>query len=350
MTPRDPISTPMVEATNRALSSADPFKTGVPKPRRLDGGPIVREREPVAPKPVAKQAETPSLTHEIDANEAKSDVPQRSTADLEAEKPKRGRKPKAALEDIKEPEFVNPIEESRSVEGLPSYRCEFAGRDIFVGWPFYKFTNPVTAAVNVALALDFGRDKIRFDMAIGDAKIEHSRNRLAHNFLGTDAKWFLMMDDDIIPSIGRPNWFKTWVPDARNKQERPLQRHVLHRLIGANKTLVGAAYFGRKDGAPIMCSDVRLGPRARVHEDAIVPVDWVGTGCMLIHRKVFDDIREKFGDSLKINVPDYEYDYFRPFDSAHGEDVSFCMRAKQAGHQPHVDLGLPVYHVGFKTY
>jgi hypothetical protein len=187
-------------------------------------------------------------------------------------------------------------------------------------------------------------------MAIGDAKIEHARNRLAHKFLETDAKWLLMMDDDIIPSIGRPNWFRYWVQGARQILDLPLQRHVLHRLVGAGKTLVGASYFGRQEGGALMCSDQNLASRARTYEDAVVPVEWVGTGCMLIHRKVFDDIRAKFGDSLKINVPDYDYDYFRPFDSARGEDVSFCLRAKDAGHQPHLDLGLPVFHVGYKTY
>jgi len=125
---------------------------------------------------------------------------------------------------------------------------------------------------------------------------------------------------------------------------------VLHRLVGAGKTLVGAAYFGRQEGGALMCSDNSLYNRAKAYEDAVVPVEWVGTGCMLIHRKVFDDIRAKFGDSLKINVPDYEYDYFRPFDSARGEDVSFCIRAKEAGHQPHLDLGLPVFHVGYRCY
>jgi hypothetical protein len=322
---------------------------------RIDGQAVVAERELVLVEETAsKSTETPSLIPENASYEAKSDVPQADEpvfhANFEPEKPKRGRKPKAAMADAIPPEIHNPIIETRSVEGLPSYRCEFAGRDIFVGWPWYKASNPVTAAVNVALALDFGRDKIRFDMAIGDAKIEHARNRLAHKFLETDAKWLLMIDDDIIPSIGRPSWFKYWVQGARNLDDYPLQRHVLHRLIGAGKDLVGAAYFGRQEGGAIMCSDQTLAPRAKVYDDAIVPIDWVGTGCMLIHRKVFTSIREKFGDTLKIDVPDYDYDYFRPFDSARGEDVSFCIRAKDAGHQPHIDLGLPVFHVGFKCY
>ncbi len=244
----------------------------------------------------------------------------------------------------------NPIVETRSQEGLPSYRCEFEGRDIFVGFPCYKTTNPVTAFALIAMALDFGRDKIRFDMAIGDSKIEHARNRLAHKFLETDAKWLLMLDDDIIPCIGRPEWSKYWVQNLRGVPDLPLKRHVLHRLMGAGKTLVGASYFGRQEGGALMASDQSLAPRARAYDDAVVEVDWVATGCMLVHRSVFEDIREKFGDDLKIKVPDYNYDYFRPFDSAHGEDVSFCKRAKQAGHQPHLDLGLPVAHLGYKTY
>ena len=334
---RDPISTPMVEVTARAMSSSDPFSTGIPRPQRIDGGKVVTTREPV-PEEIAEE-EPPAAPQE--------DV--KPEPEPEPEKPKRGRKQKAMSESAA-PFTQNPIHESRSAEGLPSYRCEFAGRDIFVGWPWYKSSNPVTAAVNIALALDFGRDKIRFDMAIGDSKIEHARNRLAHKFLETDAKWLLMMDDDIIPSIGRPAWFRYWVHGARQLPDLPLQRHVLHRLMGSGKTLTGAAYFGRQEGGALMASDQTLAPRAKTYDDAVVPVDWIGTGCMLVHRSVFDAIREKFGDSLKIDVPDYTYDYFRPFDSAHGEDVSFCKRAKQAGHQPHLDLGLPVFHVGYKTY
>lgn len=338
--PQDPISTPMVERTNRALESFDPFQTPIPAPRRLDGQSV----QPVVGLviPANSQELKPEQQTEEEI-EIKDVVPK------EVEKPKRGRKPKA-LAETPAPVFVNPIHESRSTEGLPSYRCEFAGRDIFVGWPWYKFSNPVTAACQVAMALDFGRDKIRFDMAIGDSKIEHARNRLAHKFLETDAKWLMMIDDDIIPCIGRPAWFRYWVQAARSLADLPLQRHVLHRMIGAGKTLVGASYFGRQEGGALMAADQTLAPRARAYEDKVVEVDWVGTGCILIHRKVLEDIRAKFGDTLKIDVPDYDYDYFRPFDSAHGEDVSFCKRAKEAGHQPHLDLGLPVFHVGYRCY
>jgi hypothetical protein len=330
----DPISTPMQERTMKAVDSPNPFMTPTPPPRRLDGKPVA----PVVPI----VANVPEPTPEPE--------PVQEVVQPEPEKPKRGRKAKQALEEVEAPIVQNPIIESRTKEGLPSYRCEFAGRDIFVGWPFYRSTNPVTAATQLAFALDFGRDKIRFDMCIGDAIIGHSRNRLAHKFLETDAKWFLMIDDDIIPSIGRPAWFRYWVQGARTLPDLPLQRHGIHRLIGAGKTLVGGAYFGRQEGGALMCSDNSLYSRAKSYEDAVVPVDWVGTGFMLIHRKVFDDIKQKYGNELKISVPDYEIDYFRQIDGSKGEDVSFCLRAKNAGHQPYIDLGLPIFHVGAKTY
>jgi hypothetical protein len=345
----------MENVTIAALESPDPFSSSIPAPQRIDGKPVVAERLPIT-EPEQKPEPEPEI--EYPKGDSLADGPvvpdevilEHEILGVPKTAVKRGRKPKSAMAEATAPEVQNPIIESRSTEGLPSYRCEFAGRDIFVGWPWYKSSNPVTAAVNVAMALDFGRDKIRFDMAIGDAKIEHARNRLAHKFLETDAKWLLMIDDDIIPSIGRPAWFKYWVQGARGIHDTPLQRHVLHRLIGAGKDLIGAAYFGRQEGGAIMCSDQSLAPRARTYEDAVIPLDWVGTGCMLIHRKVFAGIRDKFGDALKIDVPDYDYDYFRPFDSARGEDVSFCLRAKDSGYQPHVDLGLPVFHVGYKTY
>ena len=340
----DPVSTPMQERTNRALESPNPFMTPVGPTRRLDGQPVepvqsffTAQPMPTAPEPEEEEYddEGPDVAIEDAVNpvfpEAPKEIP-------------------PSLDNLEDPVVQNPIHESRSVAGLPSYRCEFAGRDIFVGFPCYKTTNPVTAFALIAMALDFGRDKIRFDMAIGDSKIEHARNRLAHKFLETDAKWMMMIDDDIIPCIGRPEWSRYWVQNVRGLADLPLQRHVLHRLIGAGKTLVGASYFGRQEGGALMASDQSLAPRARVYEDKVVEVDWVATGCILIHRKVFEDIRAKFGDELKIDVPDYDFDYFRPFDSAHGEDVSFCKRAKQAGHQPHLDLGLPVSHLGYKTY
>ncbi len=240
------------------------------------------------------------------------------------------------------------ITESRR-DGMPSYRTEFAGRDIMVGFPCYKTTNPVTAFAMIAMALDFGRDKIRFDMSIGDSMVYHSRNRLVEKFLQTDAKYLLMVDDDIIPCIGRPAWMRSTVQSAQNVPDLPLQRHIIHRLLNSGKTLIGGAYFGRQEGGKLMCSDQTLAVPAKQYDDTIAPVNWIGTGCLLIHRSVFDDIKKKYPELATAN-PDAPFDYFMPMTGHIGEDVAFCYRAKEAGHMPHIDLGTPVFHVGFKTY
>lgn len=324
---------PDEKITMNALDSADPFSRPGRKAQPLN------QHIPKGPKR--------DFSHYDDPQEVKKPEVKKPEVKEEPKVQKRGRKPKQEVEKVEQ--YNNPIVESRNQEGMPSYRCEFAGRDIFVGFPCYKTTNPVTAFALIAMALDFGKDKIRFDMSIGDAMIYHSRNKIAQKFLETDAKWLLMIDDDIIPCIGRPNWMKSTVPSARNMNDAPLQRHALQRLIGANKTLIGGAYFGRQEGAPLMCSDRSLEPKARAYQDEVAPVDWVATGCMLVHRKVFQDIEEKYPE-LKSPIPNGEFDYFHPINSATGEDVSFCKRAKESGHQPYIDLGLPVFHVGYKVY
>lgn len=324
---------PDEKITMNALDSADPFSRPGRKTQPLN------QHIPKGPKR--------DFSHYDDPQEVKKPEVKKEVVEEEPKAQKRGRKPKQEVE--KAEEYNNPIIESRNQDGMPSYRCEFAGRDVFVGFPCYKTTNPVTAFALIAMALDFGKDKIRFDMSIGDAMIYHSRNKIAQKFLETDAKWLLMIDDDIIPCIGRPNWMKSTVPNARNMNDAPLQRHALQRLIGANKTLIGGAYFGRQEGAPLMCSDRSLEPKARAYQDEVAPVDWVATGCMLVHRKVFQDIEEKYPE-LKSPIANGEFDYFHPINSATGEDVSFCKRAKESGHQPYIDLGLPVFHVGYKVY
>jgi len=338
----EPKISPMERRTLSALDSANPFLTPVRPPQTLDGRPVSKMPDP-DPDPIEQRDREGDDMIDI-AIESKE---------------RRRRRPKAVFEEIKEPEpadvtvpvqttetveeptlFTNPITESHDQNGMPSYRCEFAGRDIFVGLPWYTTSNPVTTMALVAMALDFGKDRIRFD-CVTNTEIHVARNMIAKKFLETDAKWLFMLDHDIIPSIGRAAWYKSWVESTRTMLDQPLLRHVLHRLMGAGKRLVGAAYFGRQEGARLMCSDQSLVADARAFSDKVAPVDWIGAGCIMIHRKVFKDI-----DATQ---PEVKGDYFLPTTGA-SEDIAFCRRAKKAGHQCHIDLGVPVKHLGYKTY
>jgi hypothetical protein len=313
--------------TAKALENVDPFA------RNGRSAPLLNQNR-------AKQ--------QRDFSKYDEPAPAKTTA-APKEETKRGRKPKKEkpLDEIQKPTAVDVeplIVDSRSTEGMPSYRCEFGGRDIFVGFLSYKFTNPVTTMALTALALDFGRDKIRFDLECGNSMIPQARNNLAAKFLETDAKYLFMLDDDIIPCIGRPSWMQAWVPAARQINERALQRHVLSRLVNANKSIIGAAYFERRESESpkIVCSEQKLTPRAKAYEDAIEEVQWIGTGAMLVHRKVFEDIAK--------NEAGLNGAFFHPLNGLAGEDVSFCARAKAAGHPIYIDLGIPTFHVGNKTY
>jgi hypothetical protein len=244
-------------------------------------------------------------------------------------------------EEIKEKVHDNvtlqsPIVESRSSEGLPSYRTEFAGRDIFVGFSSSKATNPITALALISIALDFGRDKIRFDVSTDENNFYKSRNELAQKFLETDAKWLLLLDNNVIPSIGRPAWAKANIGAARHFHDSHLQKHIVHRLIGAGKTLVGGACFLGQDSTTIDCSNKNLGVKAKSCSDGVTQVDWIGSGCLLIHRKVFMDIKTRY--------PDLNQGPFYP------DDISFCKRAKECGHDAYIDLGIPVFNVGIKAF
>jgi hypothetical protein len=262
-----------------------------------------------------------------------------------------------ASPDIKSSYSIQPTEEMNRLREEIAWlksnpgiqRPEWEGRDLFVAFPCYKTTNPVTAWCLLALALDLGQDKVRFDMELGDAMIYHARNRLAEKFLATEANWMLMIDDDIIPPVGRPGFTRSVCRLPATVQEQVLQRHVVHRLMGHKKTLVGGAYFGRQQAGQLMASCLEYSSAAKAATDMVVPCDWVGTGCLLIHRSVFDAIKQKFPD-LAPSQPGQPFDYFRPIGQGIGEDISFCSRARQSGHMPHIDLGLQCYHVGYQCY
>lgn len=77
------------------------------------------------------------------------------------------------------------------------------------------------------------------------------------------------------------------------------------------------------------------------------PTEWVGTGCMLVHRDVFLEMQKNFPHLKPSAIKPY-WDYFKPGEvDGEGEDVAFCRRAKESGHQPFIDLGLRCMHLGW---
>lgn len=227
------------------------------------------------------------------------------------------------------------------------------GRNLAVLFPCHKYTNPATTYALMALALDLGKEKMRFNSEFGDGLVYHARNKLAKWFLEqTDAEWSLWMDDDMIPPIGRPDWFK-WVGNMRVDYPNEIAgRHVVNRLMSHQKTMVGACYFSRQLNGNAMYhegkNNAEEDAKARRVPNEIRPTEWVGTGCLLVHRSVYLDIQKKQPELAPSGARNH-WDFFLPL-SNQGEDVAFCQRAKAAGHEVFVDLGLQPHHVGYACY
>lgn len=289
---------------------------------------------------------------------------------------------------------MNPSDTTSGVPAVPTQRIAtpvLYPTKVMVVFPWQKIVCPLTA-FSVAQLMD--RSRTASAINFGDAFVAHSRNHCANVFLQSKFEWMLTIDDDMVVPFGDSHWYR--LTTGFNFPEKFLGLNALDRLLSHNKTLVGALYFGRhKDGPgvynegpdPAESAWIRKGPH-----DICKPTKWVGTGCMLIHRTVFEDIEKKFPTiargadksgghwftsteaslmsqlrTLKNFLSsgpctgDMAYKALQAVTAMEanaaaenslgmGEDVSFCLRAAAAGHVPHVDLGLVCGHIGYTVF
>lgn len=245
--------------------------------------------------------------------------------------------------------------------------------------PFYKSVHPLTV---LSLMSMIDRTRMRIILDYGDAFIAHSRNKLAAAFLKSDMEWGLMCDDDSVAPFGNAKTFNDLT--GLNLPEEFAGLNAIDRLLSHGKTLVGGLYFGRwRHGLPVYAEGRAEEVLARKSPQNILkPTRWVGTGLLLIHRRVFQDIEKKFPHLAGNWFTSSEHDLKQSVEEAlavlddtsasaearaikasklmrdagakaqrHsslgvGEDVQFCHRAAQAGHTAYVDMGLVVGHVG----
>lgn len=271
----------------------------------------------------------------------------------------------------------------------PSQSIAVLQKKVLLIMPWQKNTNPMTAFCMMQLA-----DKRRTSSMLnfGDAFVAHTRNTCADLFLESGMEWALWVDDDMVVPFGSSKWFRAHT-GWENYPDPFASFNAIDRLLSHGKTLVGALYFGRHFGGPGVFNEGALNHPGlalakKAPFDEIRPTRWVGTGCMLTHRSVFEDIERKFpllargpnkrGGQWFTSSEHTALDWIErtrkfltdgPMDGlkaakAHemlerasaeargnsslgmGEDVTLCIRAKEAGHQPYVDFGLVCGHIG----
>jgi hypothetical protein len=224
--------------------------------------------------------------------------------------------------------------------------------------------------------------------------VAHTRAAIVDVLLGSDLEWVLFVDDDMILPCGDANVFRSYT--GFNFDEKFMSMNALDRLMSHNKSLVGALYFGRQSltSPPVynegMSNKEEAAYARKGPHDICKPTRWVGTGCLLAHRTVFEDIEkrfprlarnpnqgfggfysgeaslrdaaEKIAGNLQGNltpegalkaVTDLKQALSlsaaeNPFGC--GEDVALGLRAAAAGHVSYVDMGLRCGHIGTFCY
>jgi transcriptional regulator with XRE-family HTH domain len=239
---------------------------------------------------------------------------------------------------------------------------EWEGRKVILLMPVYRTYNPDTHFTLFANYAKYGPEKIGM-IQEKKTNVYEARNIMVKKFLNeTDAPFGLMGDDDMIYPTGNPGHMNVRYKAGLSTQLA--SRVAISRIMSwpEDKKIVGALYFGRHDGGKAQCSKGFAEPasnnkfRAGLYGDGLVPVDWVGTGFMRIHRSVFEEMQKeidagRWGDDLKpLNIERGWYGFFTPNKVGIGEDVSFCLRAKAIGIQTYVDAGLVCLHAGDRLY
>lgn len=171
--------------------------------------------------------------------------------------------------------------------------------------------------------------------ARGDALVSRARSRVASRFLGTDADVLLTIDGDIV-----------FHPSAALRL----------CLLAEEYDLVGACYNTRST-PPNVAVNLPLDQQVTFAKDsAPVPVPYVSSGFMAIHRRVFAKLR----DTLPLcqnKSPDPFWPFYMPFVAEHegetiylSEDWALCQRAREAGFGVWLDPTIRLGHVGDTLY
>lgn len=148
---------------------------------------------------------------------------------------------------------------------------------------------------------------------------DHARNTGCQKVLELDFQWLFFLDDDTIPP-----------PDA------------IYRLLAHKKPIVSGLYYRRSPPLyPVMLRETPAGKQwiTEYKNPDLIEVDYVGSGCLLIHRDVL----------RKVPQPWFEWKVDRgdlPPDQRMSEDFSFCQKARQNGYKIFVDTSIQCRHLG----
>lgn len=202
--------------------------------------------------------------------------------------------------------------------------------DVALGWVHPgKVSDGFLDSLLRTVVADGGRRLLAWQGIKCSANISAGRNALVEWFLSLPAaNWLMMIDTDMV-----------WLPDA------------VHRLLASadadRAPIVGGLCFGIDNGE-VFPTLYDLGGteekpefvRYNAWPDGMFQVVGTGAAFLLVHRRVFEAIRDR-----GFNVA---YPWFQEVELAGmrcGEDVTFCLRAGQLEFPVFVDTTVQTGHI-----
>lgn len=220
------------------------------------------------------------------------------------------------------------------------------GRDVCLCLPVYEKVPQAHHFIMMAMCMKY-KMGMRLEFRGDDSMITRSRNHLAKRFLDSGATWSLWFDSDMVFPIGNAGAYAT-MTGMWKVPEKFLALDTIERLLSWKKTVVGGCYWDRR-GSGRLIAGGNAPITTQIPHDSLFPVDFNGTGCLLVHRQVFLDISVKFPETFSTERVGNECGFFTNIQTPErmlGEDESFAKRATEAGHPTYLDLGLCCGHIG----
>lgn len=191
-----------------------------------------------------------------------------------------------------------------------------------------------------------------------DTIIIRSRNLVADMFLKGKAQWSIWLDADVLPTVGNAPWWRAITRNLGNDAnvgDATASYDFIKRLMSHNKPFVGGVYATRRKGGPLVTQPdlYPRGQKDRLASDSMRknkasglygPVDWLSCGFAIIHRVVFESVRNKHPERIPALAGE-PYPFFTPL-ANEGEDDAFSKRAIEAGFKLYLDQELFAAHIG----
>ena len=153
---------------------------------------------------------------------------------------------------------------------------------------------------------------------------DHGRNHMCQQMLDHNFDHLFMLDSDVIPP-----------PDA------------ILRLLSHNQPIISGVYHRRSfpHGLPVMCRGGKF--LESYPANAVIEVEVVGAGCLLIHRSVLeklpaiDPARGRHWFDWRVDMA-----HMLPPGEGMSEQFSFNLHARRHGYKILVDTSVQCRHVG----